>query len=269
MGKILIVDPSPIDRKRIRNILEAAGHSMMEMASPTEAMHELLNLPRGAVKLILTEMRFPDTTGLEFIHWLKRQGWLPYLPVLVVTEQPPREAVIEMVVAGASTIIGKPFGADLLLRRVTETLHEAEISRQGEGDSLTWPIGDFLRRELKRAERNGADFSIVVCRVLDQLEGRAVPALMGCLLKIMRESDIWARMGDDQVVVLLPDTDMVGASVVEARIWKIVQNLAEQPDKPFKLDVATGIATFPSEAADGETMVALARERCFSSLPNS
>lgn len=267
MGKIMLVDPSPIDRKRMRNILEAAGHAIMEVSTPNEAMQELLNLPRGAVKLVLTEMYFPDTTGLEFVRWLKRQGWLPYLPVLVVTSQPPRETVIELVVAGASTIIPKPFGSDLLLRRVTETLHQSDVAHQGEGDSLSWPIGDFLRRELKRAERNGADFSIVVCRVLDTLEGRAVPALMGCLMKIMRESDIWARMGEDQVVVLLPDTDAIGASVVEARIWKAVRALDEHPEQPMTLDVVTGIATFPSEAADGESLLALAKERCLSSLP--
>ncbi|MGE5673372.1 MAG: response regulator [Mycobacterium leprae] len=263
MGKIMIVDPSPIDRKRMRNILEAAGHSIMELSTPAEAMHELAGLPRGAVNLMLTELHFPDSSGLDLVRWLKRMGWLPFLPVLVVTEQPPRDMLIEMVSAGATTIIGKPFGADMLLRRVTETLLEHERARQGENDNLTWPIADFLRRELKRSQRNGTDFSIVVCRVLDQMDGRAVPALMGGLLKIMRESDIWARLGEDQVVVLLPDTDAVGASVVEARIWNVVRSLREK-DPPLSLDVATGIATFPSEAGDPETLVSLARERSLS-----
>jgi PleD family two-component response regulator len=263
VGKILVVDPSLIDRKRIRNILEAAGHQVAEAASPAEAMSYLKDLPRGGVKLILTELHFDEGSGAELIRWARGQEPLKHVPMLVIASQPSRETVIDLINGGASTIVTKPFGADMLLRRVTGALSEHAALRQGEDNNLTWQIEEYLRRELKRSERTGQPFSLVICRVVDLLDGRAVPALMAELVHLVRESDILARLGHDQVVLLLPEADAVGAWTVEDRIWGILQDLAtDRDDRPgLVLDVMTGIATFPSEAADPDSLLALARER--------
>ncbi len=244
-------------------MLEAAGHSVAEMSSPAQVIDELPRLPWGSIKLIITEMQFPNASGLELIRWLKDSTQYRELPVLVVTAQQPREVLIDLVSAGASTIVTKPFGGDMLLRRVTETLSEQTVLRQGEGDSLSWQLQDYLRRECKRAERNGSSFSVVVCRVLDSLNGQALPYLMRCLNQLMRESDILARLGDDQAVILLPDTDWAGAAAVEGRVRAAVMGLtAETGNKAMiPLRVATGAATFPSEAGDGENLLALAVDR--------
>ncbi|HWI65675.1 MAG TPA: response regulator [Symbiobacteriaceae bacterium] len=261
MSKILVVDPSPVDRKRMRSILEAAGHNIIETASPDEAIRELDRLPRGSVVLVLSELYFPEGSGMDLVRWVARQGGT--LPVLMVTVQPPREKVIELINSGVSTVITKPFGADMLLRRVTAALTELGLLRQGEGANVSWQITDYIRRELKRAERSGSDFSVAVCRLADTLGGRAVPALMTGLAAILRESDVLARLGDNQIVILLPDTDSVGAWAVEDRVWQVVRSLAEErPDRPaVHLTVSTGAATFPSEAADADVLLRLAVER--------
>ena len=128
---------------------------------------------------------------------------------------------------------------------------------------LQWQFADYLRKELKRARRGKTQFSAVVARVRDGLDGRAVPALIGELVHLMRESDVLARLGHDQLVILLPETDAVGASVVEARVWAAARSLAEEcPDRPaLQVEVTVGTATFPSEAGDGEALVGLACER--------
>lgn len=263
MGRILVVDPGLLCRKRMRSILEAAGHTVTEMVSPAEVIKEL-NSPAGAdVHLILTELVFPDSSGLSLLRWLKSIGLLEKISVLVVTEQPPRETVIEMVAEGAATIVAKPFGADLLLRRVTETLAQQRALHEGDDEILSWHIGEYLRRELKRAERTGSPFSVVVCRVPDLLDGRAVPALMGGLARIMRESDVLARLGRESVVILLPDTNQAGAAVVTERIQTVAKALGEESGNTLalRIRVLTGTATFPTEAAEGDGLIALARER--------
>lgn len=261
MSKILVVDSSPVDRKRMRSILEAAGHGVIEAATPEDAMAELDRIPRTDVMLVLTELYFPGGTGMDLIRRI--QSLEITLPVLIVTVQPPRERVIELINAGVSTVVTKPFGADMLLRRVTATLTEMGLLRQGEGDSISWQITDYIRRELKRSERSGGAFSLAVCRVLDTRSGRAIPVLMTGLAHILRESDVLARMGENQVVILLPDTDSMGAWAVEDRIWQVVRSLGEErPERPaVMLSVATGSATFPSEAADAETLLRMAVER--------
>lgn len=266
MGKILIVDPSLLDRKRVSNILEAAGHAVIELESPAEAVKALADLPRGAVKLVLTELHFGRESGMSLIRWVKADERWRDVPLLVVTQQPSRDRVIELITEGAATIITKPFGADLLLRRVTSTLAEQNLLRQGEGNAVTWQIADYIRRELKRSERTQAPFSVVVCRLADSLGGRAVPALMSSLAPMMRESDILARLGEDQLVILLPDTDSVGAWTVEDRIWQAVKELAAESENRPALDlkVTTGAATFPSEGKDPDVLLALAQERAVS-----
>ncbi|HLN64247.1 MAG TPA: response regulator [Symbiobacteriaceae bacterium] len=255
MGKMLVVDSSLLDRKRIGNILEAAGHTVLECSAPAEAIGELQGLPPGTVDMILTELHFSEGSGLDLIGWVKEQETWSAVPLLVITAQPPREQVIELVLAGASTIVTKPFGADLLLRRVTTTLAQQTLLRQGEDSHLSWQLFDYVRRELKRSDRTGEPFSVLVCRVLDLKGGRAVPLLMAGLAPTMRESDILARLGEDQLVLLLPDTDAVGAWAVEERIGRVAAAF-EVP-----VSVATGAATYPAEARDGDVLMALAQDR--------
>jgi len=263
LGKILVVDPSLLDRKRMRSVLEAAGHSVVEMTSPGQMMAELGNVAPGTISLVLTELYFPEGTGVDVIQWLKQAKSLSHVPVLIVTAQVPRETVISLVLAGAATVVTKPFGGDMLLRRVTETLAAQTALRQGEAESVSWHLDEYLRRELKRAERNGAYFSVVMCHVLDPMAGQALPHLMGGLVHIMRESDVLAKMGDDEIVILLPDTDWAGAAVVESRVRAVVQGLEEEKGSRAMIPIQahTGAATFPTEAADVESLLSLARSR--------
>lgn len=262
MAKILIIDPSPVDRKRMRSVLEAAGHAVAEASTPAEAMSGLLSKP-GTVSLVLTELAFPDEAGMEFLHWLSEQDRLQTLSVLVVTEQPPRDTLIAMIAAGATTMVTKPFGADLLLRRVTETLAERMAISQGEGLNLSWQIPDYVKRELKRAERSKSHLSVAVCRVLEPGDDQAVPRLMAKLVHVMREYDVLARLGDHEVVILLPDADVSGAGVVLHRINGVVEGLAQEPPEGsgLQITVRMGVATYPAEVPDGESLIALARSR--------
>lgn len=263
MGKVLVVDSSLLDRKRMRSILEAAGHSVVELTSPVQALEELKRLPLGAINIVLTELYFADGSGMDLIRELKSHPQLNHMAVLVVTAHIPRETVIELVKLGASTVVSKPFGGDMLLRRVTETLAAQAALRQGEGESISWHIGDYLRRELKRAERNGNYYSLVLCRILEEMNGQALPHLMGGLVHIMRESDVLVRLGDQEIAILLPETDWLGASVVESRVRAVVLGSTDERSGriAIPLKVATGAATFPSEAADGDSLLALARGR--------
>jgi len=236
----------------------------MELESPAQAIEELRRSPQGSVKLVLTEYQFPDGSGEDLLRWIKANGSTSSIPVVFVCHPLERQTVIELVSNGASTIVSKPFGGDNLLRRVTETLTAQVALRQGQGESVSWPLEDYLRKELKRAERNGSYFSLLVCRVLDPMNGQALPHLMGGLVHIMRESDVLAKLSEDEIVILLPDTDGSGATTVEERVRKLAEGFTDQATDRLlvPLKVATGCAVFPTQAADGEALVALARSRC-------
>jgi len=247
----------------MRIVLEAAGHSVTEVSSPQEALPVLRSLPRGSIKLVMTELQFPGEDGVAFVEAMRSDLGLKEIPVMVVTPQPPRHQVIDLVSAGVSTIVTKPFGGEVLLRRVTETLSDVNLLTQGEGSLVSWHIEDYLRRELKRTERSSSHFSLVLVQVMEKMGGQAVPLLMRGLVRHMRETDVLVRLGEDQVVVLLPDTDAIGAAVVEGRIWQTARGIMSEQAASggISVDVRVGTATYPTEAGDGETLMAMAQER--------
>lgn len=256
MGKIAIIDPSLLDRKRIRNVLEAVGHDVMEAESPEEALETIRSLPPGSVKLILSELQFPAEEGKGFLERYASEPLLTGVPVIIVTPRPSRETVVRLISAGIATVVTKPFSGEVLLRRVTETLREVKHLSQGVGEQVSWSVQDFVRREVKRAQRSGSPLSVVLVRVLDLMNGQGVPLLMRGLLRNMRESDVLARLGDERVVILLPDTDAAGAAVVERRVWETARSGLDLP-----VTVRVGRATYPTEAGSADALLKVADDR--------
>lgn len=259
MGKILVVDGSLLDRTRMTSILEAAGLQTLEWEEGRRAMQEMAVMPRGYADLVITELRLPDLDGRELIRWLRGQPNMAGVPVVVVSPETSRELIIEVIEAGAENMLAKPLASDVFLRRITETLRQFQVVRQGEAGEVAWNVRDYLIRELKRADRTQRPLSLIVGRVGQS--GRALSALLAALGRHLRATDTLTRLGPDMVVVLLPDTDAVGAEVVEAKVWRTVGQLAADEVSLEGLHLATGAATFPADGASVDALLAAARDR--------
>jgi len=78
------------------------------------------------------------------------------------------------------------------------------------------------------------------CRVTDMV-GRAV-----------------GRIGGDEFLVLTPETDPAGAATLAHRIVEAIDRLVVELDNDNRIDflgISIGIATFPSDAANGEALL--------------
>lgn len=263
VSRILVVDPSLLDRQRIRLSLEAAGHQVVESDSPGRALEMLRRLSPGSIKLVVTELEFPDGDGESLVREAKADPKLEQIPFILVTPQPSKERIIQLISGGVSTIVTKPFSGDLVLRRVTESLADLARATQGEGEVVSWTVQEYLRRELKRAERSRSQVTIVVVQVLEGTTEQRLMLLMRSLLRHLRESDLVVRLGEGQIAVILPETDMTGGQVVEARIRQVAQQLGQEltGGTGLEVEVTVGRATYPTEAGDASTLLALARDR--------
>lgn len=260
MAQILVVDGSVFDRKRIAAVLQAAGHEVVESGSAAEARRQLLK-PGNIFQLVITELQLPDADGLTFIRAVKSDAPAgASLPVLVVTPLQSRDVVIETILAGAEHMVAKPFAGEILLRRVTEILATHSLTQEAGEQRVSWSLDQFLRRESKRANRTGQPLSVLVLRVppggdrhLAETVARQVQ---------VRETDLVFAF-DEGVAMVLPDTDALGARVVEARIRQALAQLrpaggaAEQAGSPAAA-MAVGTATMPDDARDAESLLALA-----------
>ncbi len=132
-----------------------------------------------------------------------------------------------------------------------------------------------LDRELKLVARHRSRLSLIFID-LDRfklindthghLRGSRVLRAVGFLLRAaVRETDIAARYGGDEFVVILPDTDLALAKRLGERIRKIICHHIFLRDEGLneRLGASIGVATYPSEAHTKEELIQLADERMY------
>jgi diguanylate cyclase (GGDEF)-like protein len=109
---------------------------------------------------------------------------------------------------------------------------------------------ELLRRELARARRAGSPLSLVMLDVdgLKQINdtwghviGDQVLQAVGEVLHDTRATDVAARFGGDEFVLLLPETTVQDAEVVVRRIRARCGRLNEQQRFPFPLRLSIGV----------------------------
>lgn len=116
-------------------------------------------------------------------------------------------------------------------------------------------LEDILRRELKVAERRNCTMVFLYIDVdnfkalntrYGHLSGDLVLTELGALLKqCARGSDYIVRVGGDEFLIVLTDTDMMGAEVVKARIRQRLETWNEYSTmSDYRLKVSIGAQQF-------------------------
>ena len=83
MQKILVVDDVEVNRELLRDMLKE--DYIVEIAEDGEqAIHNLLE-NHAQTAAILLDLQMPKMDGLAVIDEMKRRGWMPKIPVLVIS----------------------------------------------------------------------------------------------------------------------------------------------------------------------------------------
>jgi two-component system chemotaxis sensor kinase CheA len=102
---ILVVDDSLSLRTLERNILEAAGYTVMVAGDGLEALR-LLN-SKSRCDLIVSDVMMPHMTGLELTAAVRQQPALKHIPVVLVTSLGSREDMERGIEVGADAYLVK------------------------------------------------------------------------------------------------------------------------------------------------------------------
>jgi diguanylate cyclase (GGDEF)-like protein len=125
----------------------------------------------------------------------------------------------------------------------------------------------YLSRELKRCRRHNVPLSLIfldldgfksVNDCHGHLAGSSTLGEVGTLLAgCVRESDILARYGGDEFVVVLPDTPTAGALVIAERIRRTIEahSFLSAQSLAVHISASFGIASFPEHAATPEGLI--------------
>jgi diguanylate cyclase (GGDEF)-like protein len=136
-------------------------------------------------------------------------------------------------------------------------------------------LAQVLRRETKRASRNGRPLSLLFIdldgfKSINDKHGhlfgsRALVEAAGVIRASARETDIVARFGGDEFALVLPDTGTDGAFFVGERIrekiaaWVFLQSIGLN----ISLTVSVGVATLPDVASSAEQLIQAADEAMY------
>jgi diguanylate cyclase (GGDEF)-like protein len=124
-----------------------------------------------------------------------------------------------------------------------------------------------LRRESKRASRNGRPLSLLfmdldgfksVNDTYGHLAGsRALVEAATVIRRSARETDVVARFGGDEFALVLPDTGSEGAAAVGERIRERIaaHPFLEDAGLNIHLTLSIGVATLPDMATSAEELV--------------
>ena len=99
-----------------------------------------------------------------------------------------------------------------------------------------------------------------------QAGNRLLQMLVQCIQAQLRDTDVLARYGGDEFIVLLPETAAAGAEIVANRIRERVElSTLTTRDRPVNTTVSVGIAGYPEHAADLESVMERADQALYAS----
>lgn len=134
MKTILIVDDDIYIGNMIEDVLSREGYRTVRAYSGTEV---LMYLSSNRPDLILLDLMLPGLSGEELLPLIKG------IPVIVVSAKADVSDKVELLLAGASDYITKPFSTAELLARITVQLRKN--TAQSDGNFLVF---DSIRLDL-------------------------------------------------------------------------------------------------------------------------
>ena len=241
--KILAVDDSAIYRKLVEQSLSAEGCTLLFAKNGREAL-DLFAKHQPA--LIITDCNMPDMEGLELCKRIRGDFPDRYCYLILLTSNSGKDKIVEGLRAGADDYLTKPFHSGELVARVEVGRRFVELHRQIQAknrrleemaltDALTGlpnrrAIDVWAPRELSAAARHDFHFWAVMAdldffKKVNDIYGHdagdtALKAFAQILTAQTRESDMCARLGGEEFLVMMTHADKEGAKTAVERIRK-------------------------------------------------
>lgn len=129
---VFFLDDDQEVRNVVRRILEGAAIRVSCFSDPPTCMARLRSQACG---LLITDLRMPDTDGIEVLKEVKRLA--PWVPVLVMSGYGDIATAVAAVKAGAVDFIEKPLDKASFLQKVKSTMPKTDSADDQLGVPLT------------------------------------------------------------------------------------------------------------------------------------
>lgn len=116
--KVLIIDDSAVMRKIVERALRQAGLDLGEVLEAGNGAEALVQVQKGPLDLILSDINMPVMDGIEFLKALSAVESAKGIPVVMITTEGSEQRVMEAISFGAKGYIRKPFTPEQVKERV-------------------------------------------------------------------------------------------------------------------------------------------------------
>ena len=141
--KILIIDDSEMNRAILREVL-GEEFAVLEAANGEEGL-EYLEEHEEDISLVLLDIIMPVMDGFEVLRVMSEKNFLDNIPVIMISSEESETYVKKAYEMGAMDYINRPFDAQVVYRRVFNTIKLYAKQRR-----LIALVTDQIKSELKK-----------------------------------------------------------------------------------------------------------------------
>lgn len=157
-NEILIVDDSKVNRDLLSFILEDEFAVIMA-TNGLEAV-EIIERKKTQLKVVLLDLIMPEMDGFEVLRQMGARKLIEKIPVIVISSEQEDEAQIKAFESGVSDYITKPFGKEIVRRRVQNVVDlfeyrnslEEKIEKQSTQLKMQYDI--LMKQAIQLKENN-------------------------------------------------------------------------------------------------------------------
>ena len=271
--KILIAEDDLTTRRMLESVLKKWGYEVLSACNGTEAWAILTsdNPPRLAI--LDWEMPGLDGTDLCKLIRQKEEDKIDdqYTFLILLTAKGDKDNIIKGMEYGADDYVIKPYSPQELRLRIKAGVRIIELQSAmiaakemeehlSRTDPLTGTLNrrailEYVEKEMSRAARKREPLSLSILDIdffkkVNDTYGHAAgdSVLIECVLRIekaLRKYDMVGRVGGEEFMVLLPDTEEEAASIVCEKIRKVISSGSfDFKGKHIEITASQGVATW-------------------------
>jgi diguanylate cyclase (GGDEF)-like protein len=242
LPSLLLVEDEAIHVDLLTNLFS----DRFEVRSARDGLTALQMASAKAPDMILLDIMLPDIDGYEVCRRMKREPRTSHIPIIFTTGLEEALDEVKGLELGAVDYIRKPINPAITGARVDNQLRlkqgREESHRLARTDALTGLAnrGHFEERlayEYARHARSGTEFSLVLVDIdyfklfkykygHTQADNCLRQIAQAITAGMVRATDMAARFGGEEFVLLLPETGLAGALVFAEKMRKRINELA-------------------------------------------
>ena len=258
LRKALLIEGDTALAESMRNMLEEAGGAGFELESFTTLEEGLKHLEKGGCDLVLLSLTLPDSSGLD--SYLAVASLYPDHPVVVLAGTENVPLALEAVRKGAQYhLVTDGLTGELLVKTARYAVERGHLLSDLRELTLTDDLtGLYNRRglstlagqQMRVARRQGSRtllfyFDLDGMKEINDRYGHiegdiALIETARILRSVFRDSDIIARIGGDEFVVLLLDSMEKDSDILRERLAGKMRERNRISRTPFKLALSAG-----------------------------